>query len=364
MEGKQPVSGGIMEPQGNPILSDLGYRALIDLLPCYLSIQDRSLQILFTNQAFRKDFGDGTGRLCHLVYKGSPTPCHICPVQRAFNDKGIHLSEETVYLSSGKAGQMIVLATPIPDVSGNVVAVIEMSLNITTVREFEKELTFLGQSVAMLSHDIKNILEGLQGGAYVVDEGIKDKDMKLAGKGWEIVKKNIHEISAVVQNILYASKKRVPKREKVRPAELVKDVVVLFEEKARGLDIALIEKPNANLPEVSLDPQGIRRMLGNLILNALQACERDSLKEFHSIVVRTDLYDPGHFMFEVEDNGAGMDETTQSNLFEKFFSRKGSEGTGLGLMVVDQIVKAHGGRIEVLTAPEKGSTFRIIFRLR
>ena len=68
-------------------------------------------------------------------------------------------------------------------------------------------------------------------------------------------------------------------------------------------------------------------------------------------------------MFEVEDNADGMDETTQDNLFKEFYSTKGDKGTGLGLLVVDRIVRNHEGKIEILTKTGTGSLFRTIFRL-
>ena len=69
-------------------------------------------------------------------------------------------------------------------------------------------------------------------------------------------------------------------------------------------------------------------------------------------------------MFEVEDNADGMDESTQENLFKEFFSTKGDTGTGLGLLVVDRIVRNHKGRIEILTKFGIGSLFRTIFRIQ
>lgn len=68
-------------------------------------------------------------------------------------------------------------------------------------------------------------------------------------------------------------------------------------------------------------------------------------------------------MYEVEDNAYGMDTQIRKNLFKEFFSSKGDSGTGLGLMVVERIIRNHQGKIEVLTKPGKGSLFRIIFRL-
>jgi signal transduction histidine kinase len=242
--------------------------------------------------------------------------------------------------------------------------VIELSTNITRVKDVQKGFTFLGQSIAYLSHDIKNILEGLQGGVYVVEEGIKDNDMVLAGQGWKIVKKNIVEISTITQNILYSAKERTVKYEIVSPDELVKDAVALFQEKAESMDVRLQHRVNPMLPMVRLDPLNIRRMLNNLIWNALEACKKDKEKPYHVVIVRTDFSDRLHFKFEVEDNGVGMDDATLGDLFKESTSTKGSGGTGLGLLVVDRIVKEHGGRIEVLTTPGKGSTFRVILRLR
>ncbi len=343
---------------------DMGYKSLIDLLPCYLSVQDPSMHILITNQTFRNDFGDGTGKLCHMVYKNSPERCPSCPVQKTFKDKKIHVGEETVQLSDGKIAQMIVYSAPIPDITGNVAAVIEMSTNITKIKEMQKELTFLGKSMAMLSHDIKNILEGLQGGAYVVDEGIKDGDTHLIQRGWDITKRNINEISTVVQNILYSSKKRALEYQGVSPDKIVRDTVALFRDKAKSMGIRLRYQANKALPLVSLDTSSINRMLNNLIWNGLQACKKDGDKGSHTVVVRADFHDRLHFMFEVEDNGIGMDEETRDNIFTEFFSTKGGGGTGLGLMVVKKIVQEHVGRIEVLTTTGRGSIFRIILKIR
>jgi len=161
----------------------LDFDYIINHLPCYISIQDRNLNILFVNENFKRDFGDGTGQLCHLVYKGSPDICFNCPVRKTFQDKRVHITEETVKLSNGKICQIFIQASPILDENGNVTAVIELATNITRVKIDRKELMTLGQSIALLSHGIKNILEGLQGGAYVVDEAFKDGDMELARKG-------------------------------------------------------------------------------------------------------------------------------------------------------------------------------------
>ena len=337
---------------------------IIDLLPCYISVQDRNFRILFTNQRFRSDFGEAAGSLCYSVYKGTPNACPNCPVQKTFRDKHPHVKEETVQLADGRICQVLVQTSPILGDDAEVAAVIEMSTNITTIKKSQKELKTLGQSISLLSHGIKNILEGLEGGAYVVDEGFKDDDLPLARKGWNIVNKNISEISDVVKNILYSSKNRPLKYETVSTGRLVEDSIALFKEKAAGFDIQLKAQINPKVPRVQLDIASVRQMLNNLIWNGLQACLTDKQEKKHVVSIRSDLYDDDHFMFEITDNGPGMDPKTQRNIFEEFFSTKGSAGTGLGLAVVEKVVNKHGGRIELNSAIGAGSRFRIIFKLK
>ena len=337
---------------------------IIDLLPCYISIQDREFRIIYANRLFKLDFGEATGKTCFAVYKGSRDICPNCPVQKTFGDKRPHVNEETVQLPSGKICQILIQTAPIMDENGEVAAVIEMSTNITALKKSQKELTMLGQSITLLSHGIKNILEGLEGGAYVVDEGFKDNDVSLAQKGWNIVNKNIIEITDVVKNILYSSKNRPLKYEPASPGQLVRDSVTLFKEKAAGFHIRLTEQINPDIPEVQVDIASVRQMLHNLIWNGLQACLKDRQKKNHFVSVKTDFYDDDHFLFEIADSGVGMDQATQRNIFEEFFSTKGSAGTGLGLAVVEKVVNKHGGRIEVDSAAGKGSRFTIIFKLK
>ena len=363
MEGCKLVKMDSTDTTGNRIGLGLNLSQIIDLLPCYLTVQDRNFEIIFANRLFKTDFGEATGQSCYAVYKGVRQICPNCPVEKTFRDKRPHVNEETVQLADGKICQILIQTSPIIDHNGEVTAVIEMSTNITAVKKSQKELKVLGQSITLLSHGIKNILEGLEGGAYVVDEGFKDDDLVLARKGWNIVNKNIIEISDVVKNILYSSKNRPLKYESISPGRLVKDSIALFREKAAAFCIRLEDQINPDVPDVQLDIASVRQMLNNLIWNGLQACLSDKRKKDHVVHIKTDFYDKNHFLFEIADNGVGMDQTIQHNIFEEFYSTKGSGGTGLGLAVVEKVVNKHGGRIEVDSALGRGSRLTIIFKL-
>jgi len=352
------------QPSAPNTIPGMNLNHLVDHLPCYVSIQDRDLQILFINENFKRDFGDGVGKKCHTVYKCSPDICPNCPVEKTFQDRRLHIAEETVQLANGKICQILIQTSPILNDNGDVTAVIEMATNITQVKIDQKELATLGQSIALLSHGLKNILEGLQGGVYVVDEAFKDGDMALARKGWQIVSKNIYGVADFVKNILYSSKNRPLKYDLASPGQLAKDSLALFQERAAGMHIRLREQINPYIPNVHLDVASIGMMLNNLIWNAMEACQNDRQKKNHFVSVRTDFFDDEHFMFEITDNGTGIDQKTQRNIFEEFFSTKGSAGTGLGLAVVEKVVNKHGGRIEVNSTPGKGTIFKVIFKIK
>lgn len=353
-----------MSYANNSELIDLTFKSIIDALPCYIMIQDPEFNILFANHTFRSDFGDDIiHKYCYSVLKGSSHPCVLCPVRETFKDKKIHITEETIHLADASVIEMIAFSAPLFDAVGNVKACIKLLVNVGKIKDSHKELVTLGQSIALLSHDIKNILEGLQGGAYVVEEGMKDKDNDLAMRGWGIVKKNITEITRITQNILYSAKERKPALKMVKPVDVARQTGQLFAEKASSMGIQLLLELNPKLPSMKIDPTGISRMLGNLIWNSIQSCEKDTEKTKHRVFVRADFYDNYHYLFEVEDNAQGMDKGTQKNLFKEFFSSKGDSGTGLGLMVVDRIARTHHGKIEVISKKGKGSLFRVIFRL-
>ena len=110
------------------------------------------------------------------------------------------------------------------------------------------------------------------------------------------------------------------------------------------------------------DAMAARAMLMNVIENSLDACRADRDKEEHSVTVDV-RREPPFMIFEVEDNGIGMDRETREKIFSLFFTSKGIKGTGLGLFIANKIVDKHGGRIEVDSEPQRGTRFLIRFPL-
>jgi PAS domain S-box-containing protein len=229
-------------------------------------------------------------------------------------------------------------------------------------KQASDRLAVVGQTVAGLAHGIKNIIQGLEGGVYVVETAIEDKDSKLMDRGWSMVKNNIHRISDLVKDLLAYSKERRPQYESTDPNILAEEVCTLFEIKANEKSITIERQFDPNLGKmvnVFLDQRGIHTCLSNLVSNAIDACEMAKKKESLKIVVRTSEDNEGGVIFEISDNGSGMNDETQRKVFSSFYSTKGNRGTGLGLLVTSKIVAEHGGEIYFESAEGVGTTFTI-----
>ncbi|MFC1585140.1 nitrogen regulation protein NR(II) [Fibrobacterota bacterium] len=332
---------------------------LFEESPCYISVQGPDLKILQANRRFRKVFGDATGRYCWEAYKHRAGPCETCQVVKTFKDGQVHSSEEQTQSVSGGMIHMIVYTSPIKDPEGNIIAVIEMSTNITEVRMLQVKLASLGQLVASTAHSIKSIITGLEGGVYVVNSGFKRKSDEKVQKGWSMVERNIDRISQLALDMLYYSRDRHLKKEPFSMTEIINDLCELFQDKIRKKHIEFKTNLDSTLSEYNGDKKTIYSMLTNMLENAIDACVMDSDSgkkheiEFITRATRNNI------MIEVADNGMGMDRETQERIFDLFYSTKESSGTGLGLMVSHKAVKEHGGDIHVASSPGKGTRFII-----
>ncbi len=220
-----------------------------------------------------------------------------------------------------------------------------------------ERLAAVGQTIATLSHHIKNILQGIRGGSSLIDLGLKDKDELIVRRGWTIVEKNQTKIYNLVMDMLSFSKDREPDLELADLNETIGDVFELMQSRAEELGVALDWQPSAVLPRVMIDTEGIHRAVLNIVTNAVDACE-GSQNARVSIKTEWDAETP-IARISISDNGVGIEETDIPSIFQLFASTKGSRGTGLGLPVTQKIIREHGGKISVTSRPGQGSTFVI-----
>ncbi len=331
---------------------------LFEEVPCYISIQDRDFRIVRANRKFKEDFGDEIGGYCYSVYKHRDEECLNCPVAGTFADGKVHTSEEVVTSKSGESVHVLVSTAPIHNSKGELTHVMEMSTNITEIRRLQSQLESLGMVVGSISHGIKGLLTGLDGGAYFIKSGFARDEMDRVRKGWSILERNVGKIRNMVLDVLYYAKDREPAWESVDPLELVENVSRLFEEKAEKLGVAFHKSISQDMAPFDGDPKALHSMLVNILENSFDACRTDKLKPEHAVNFRS-WQTMDHIFFEIQDNGIGMDRETREKLFCMFFSSKGMEGTGLGLFIANKIATKHEGRISVESASGRGSRFLV-----
>jgi two-component system, NtrC family, sensor kinase len=219
-----------------------------------------------------------------------------------------------------------------------------------------ERLAAIGQTIATLSHHIKNILQGIRGGSYLIEMGLKEHDDDVTRKGWAIVERNQNRISALVMDMLTFSKEREPDLMPANLNTVVADVVELMRVRAEEVQVDLRWQPCDSMPELVFDPEGLHRAVLNVVSNAIDAVsDRDTPGRVE--VATQYSAEEKLARVTVDDNGPGIPADQMEHLFSPFVSTKKSRGTGLGLPVSQKILSEHGGRIVVQSEPGHGCRF-------
>ena len=334
------------------------YQQLFDEAPCYITVQDRSLKLQAVNKRFLEDFGEGDGFCCYEVYKHREEPCENCPVVKTFEDGKSHQSEMIVTSRSNEKIHVLITTAALQNSFGEITQVMEMSTNITKIRQLQDHLSSLGFLISSISHGIKGLLTGLDGGMYLVESGFSKENEKQVREGWEVVKLMVERIRNMVLDILYYAKERELKWERVDVLSFAEELVFLMETKITGKNIEFIKHLSDSVGEIEIDAGVVRSALINILENAVEACLEDKNKNIHQIVFGV-CEEGKKIRFDIWDDGIGMDRDTRENLFTLFFSSKGHMGTGLGLFISNKIIQQHGGEIIVESSYGKGSHFTI-----
>jgi signal transduction histidine kinase len=223
-----------------------------------------------------------------------------------------------------------------------------------------ERMAAVGQTVSELAHTIKNIANGLKGSIFVLGKGIELDEKEYLLQGWRMVESNVEKIKNLSLDLLNFGKYANLSPRPGDPNGPAAEVVRLSESRARELGVDLTADLSADLPPVPFDAGGIHCCLLNLVGNAVDACRAGAGGDAdRRVVVRTLPVPGGGVEYQVADTGCGMEDDVRRRLFQSFFSTKGTEGTGIGLMVTRRIVDQHQGVIEVRSEKGRGSTFTI-----
>jgi signal transduction histidine kinase len=338
------------------------YEQLFNAVPCYIAVLNRDLRITAVNRPFAEEFGDHTGERFFTVFDPAGGG-GADPISRTLEDALPHEAEMALHQTEGKRTNVLVWTSPMITAAGKLLQILVMFVDITQIRKLRDNLSALGLMMGTIAHGIKGVLTGLSGGLYLIDSGYRRQQPDKLQEGITIARQMIQRMERVVFDILYYTKKRTLKLEKIEAEAIAADIAGTFAPKLEGTGIDFVTEFQATGIVLEADTTMLRSALINILENAADACAADPKKENRRVAFRLTAQEE-RVVFEIEDNGSGMDAEAQKMVFDLFYSTKGNKGTGLGMFITDKIIRQHGGTIELESAPGRGTRYRVTLPLR
>lgn len=238
----------------------------------------------------------------------------------------------------------------------------ELSVAIENMRmrkeaAHRERLAAVGETVAGISHNVKNILLLMQGGSELLNRALIKEDMESAQESWDVVQRGIAKIGKLVRDMLAYSSNKKPELTKADLNELICTTAEECEDQLVSKGVRLeLDLDEAIRPRL-IDEQGIARTLMNLIVNSMEAIKHAD----GEIKIETQLKrDPDEtILLTIRDNGAGIPKDKLEKVFMPFFTTKGSNGTGLGLPMCKKVIEDMGGTMRVESEENVGTRFLI-----
>ena len=283
------------------------------------------------------------------------------------SETGRQAEIELIDPEAGRSLPMEITAREVLDATGQVTAVVSILHDLTEIRELERrrveqqlfeseKLAAVGRLAASIAHEVNNPLEAIKNALYLMQaSGDGDKNSRFL----EIARKETERVSHIIRQMLGFAR-RPGEVDWVDVNQLLEETLVLMEKKMRQLRIHIKREFDEDLPRIRARADQLRQVFLNLIINAQQAIEGEG-----EIVISTSRYEQAlqpSIVVQLSDSGVGIAEDDLARIFDPFFST-GKKGTGLGLWVTQDIVRQHGGRIEVSSEVGRGTVFSIVLQV-
>ena len=268
----------------------------------------------------------------------------------------------------GRIRDVILTLSRLRRADGTPIGTYGISKDVTREKRLQRQLlqsekmAALGQALIGIQHSVKNLLNVLKGGSYMVKTGLAKDDRQLLSEGWEMVQEGIDHMTRLSSSMLEFARERKLDLIPTDLGELVRGIHTLSGPRFRENDVELALEIAEPLPEVLCDRELIHAVVMDLLSNALDACGWQEYDRGQRARVELAVRRCGErfVCIMVTDNGEGMTEEVRAKLFTPFFSTKKEKGTGMGLAVASRAVSAHGGKIEVGSKPGQGASFRVL----
>lgn len=218
---------------------------------------------------------------------------------------------------------------------------------------YNDRLNLLGEITAGIAHELNTPLGNILGYSELL---MKRENNSEKRRDLEKVLKSTKHAREIVKKLMFFSCEIPTQYEKVSINELVQESIDLLKIQLLEKGIKICLNLADNLPDLKLDPVQFTQVIFNIVLNAIDAMDKNGLMTIRTVKVGKDV------RLEISDNGIGISNEDIKKLFQPFYSTKKSPGTGLGLAVTHGIVQSNGGRIDVDSTLGKGTTFSVTLK--
>ncbi len=354
------------------------WRRTFNSIDDILTIQDKEMRIVRVNEAacrfFEASKEELLGKYCYEIFRGSDAPCHGCPVSQTLKDVASH-SEIMQHKKLEKIFH--VSSSPILDDDNQLEYLVHVAKDITEQKKMESEIfqahkmEAIGTLAAGIAHDFNNILTAIYGySELALEETSPEQQSKSDIREVLLAARRAKEL---VQQILSFSRKTPQKHNPVLPAPIIKEALKLMRASLPST-ISIRQRIDNNCGTIMGDPTQLHQVLVNLCTNAFHAMEETGgtlsvtlrKAEADDLLAAQDHDESGKnnfIMLSVSDTGSGIDEAILPYIFDPYYTTKEKgKGTGMGLALVQDIVKNMDGSIEVETKGGQGTAFHILFQ--
>ncbi|MHB9098397.1 MAG: sensor histidine kinase, partial [Syntrophales bacterium] len=219
-----------------------------------------------------------------------------------------------------------------------------------------EKLVSLGRLVAGITHEINNPLTGILMFANLTSQSPQlDPTLK---KDMDVIINEAQRCAKIVKGLLDFSRESIPQKKPASLNKVMEDTLTLIGRQSSFHNIKIIRDYQPDFPLIPIDENQMEQVFINMLLNASQ-----SMPSGGSIRIQSFTENEEHACLKISDTGAGISEENLGKIFDPFFTTKSDKGMGLGLSVSYGIIERHGGKIEVQSKVNEGTTFTIILPL-
>jgi len=343
----------ILENVGHPV-------AVCDVSGNYILLNRRAELLFQENETF-------SARAAAAVRTNAVKLTSFISGLASFAETGRQAEIELIDPEGGRSLPMEITAREVLDPSGQVTALVSILHDLTEIRELERrrveqqlfeseKLAAVGRLAASIAHEVNNPLEAIKNALYLMQsDSVESKNLRFL----EIARKETERVSHIIRQMLGFAR-QPGEVDWVDVNQVLEETLVLVEKKLKQSKVRVVRRFDEALPKIRARSDQLRQVFLNLIINAQQAIHGEG-----EIGISTSIYEQSlqpSILIQMSDSGVGINEDDQARIFEPFFST-GKKGTGLGLWVTQDIVRQHGGRIEVSSKVGKGTSFSIILQV-